>query len=708
MRYKFYINTYPIEGQDIELGNLHTDSHSRVRSRENDQAFLRAKISNGLILSSGSGYHIVNDGSYEDEWIIKIYEVHEDSSETEYFFGTFTKSDCNIDKDTQRIIAELTPLDKYSKLLKQFQREYKLIDLGLTPVAVEFKERSLIQVWVLGSNEIFHLNTAAGWNGVYGERIAVISLPIYEEYRFSNIVKLAYAPGQSTPDFPYNVFGDYTYQASTPAFPNGRYVHSSGAEIFKAPVPGPPVYWLRIGGNIICSGESLRDLRDNEGVLRVQLQTIDYAARILTNADSFNGIDAFNITEGDVYASGSGFSKVIPYDLVGFSMSDVHQSIDAGYGRVRSNAVYYSGQYFTKPDGVDYPAFRKKWGVVSLWFTWDESQKQQIEDISETRRVNDAYTITDVIDRLVDTITEGDIGHSATLSGGGQLLYDNSDPITGENSVTLLVVPKSNILVKNYSSPATASTIRFSQVVEMLKAMRAAKWFIANNNNVIFEHNRFFEQGGTYSDEGVVSVDISTEKEVHTQLPWDFYSNKFSYKKSSIPQRIVLKAMDQERPEFGKSPLVIQSSYAEADVEKEYPTSVFSYDLDYAITNPGAFSDTGFFLLATRRNSNGVLAVVEGEMSNGAVAQNHLLSRNYVLRNYYLDAAPARTMSIDGEIILARSLARNMDQKIKIGYIPDADYNKLISAKSGKGKVDTVSEKMTTGETSITLLYEPQ
>ena len=724
MTYRFLLSesSSTVTGEDV--GELHTDSHSRVWSSEEGRAFLRAKLSSGVILRPGQGYDEVNDAPYESEWKVVIERYDENNTPRHYFTGTFTKADCQIDEDTQRIVATLEPLDEYTSVLKNWSADYDLLKLGLKPAVFSFFEFPLIQVYFSGYRELFNLTPDRGWTADYGGNLRPTD--DFEEYQFGEENRIVFIPGQVSEEVPDNIFGAYTY--SPPVDGQGSssysYTQQGGAgAVIRVSSSGVPRLEVSVGGQVKYRRKpttsenralSSRGIYEFAGPtagiddepLFVLIEVV-YRARILLHTDNYQGQAAEEVSESDIYAGSVAYTHVAPYDLTGLSISDLSSSVSTDFGRFGQDSPFYPGNYFVRPAGVDFQLGGIGAGYASVWYTWPANDLASINALKERRTVNDGYLLKDVINALCLEASENETSHFDS-----QLLYNSTDPITSEDGVTYLVVPKSNILNRAYTNPASKALLKLSEVDELLKTVRNAKWHI-DGLSLVFEHVAYYDNGRAYTPN--IGLDLRSEEEATTRLPWEFYSNKFSYRKASIPQRITLKAMDTESDLFEDATLHINSRYANPDQTDDRRASVFSFDIDHAISFPRSYSETGFFLVACREETYDErgetvteLQVVSGSIDQSGSAQNHILSRRYCLENYYQNAAPAQSMTIAGNPIEAVSLARNREQKIKIGYLENANYDQLIQVTAGDGIVDGATEKMTTGETEITLLHEPK
>lgn len=724
MIYRFSISKNG--GPSFPIEPVYTDGHARSWQREADQAFLRAKIDNGFIFRPGNGYEEINGGDYEDSWTLLI-EQSTALGWREYFTGSFSKPDCEIDQDKKRITAKLQPIDKYTTLLKNWSAEYDVAKLGLSPVAFSFFDSPLIQVYLNGYRGLFNLTPDRGWIADYGRNLTGNS--DFESYRFSEEQHTVFIPGEVSDSVPYDIFGTYTYIPPVDGQGSNSYQYvqqgGSGA-VIRVASSGIPLLELRINGQLLF--RRINTTSNNRalvarGILPFSgpasaisdtplfyLIDLTYRSRILVRTDTFLGSPATPIDESDIYANGVSYTHAAPYLLSGIGLYDNNTATKTNYGKFTTESPFFASNYFAKPALADYPLTGIGNGYASAWFTWSASQLEEIAALKTRRTVNDGYFLKDVINALSIEASEDQTGHTSS-----ELLYGNADPVTGEPGITYLVVPKSNILTRTYTKPATVAPLKLSEIAEMLLTMRNAKWHVDESGFLVFEHIAYYDNGLSYPPAVSIGFDIRNSIEAKTRQAWEYKSNLFTYRKADVPQRITLKAMDTESPLFEEATAQIQSVYANPDQSDDRRASLFSFDIDHAAAFSGSYAETGFFLLACRTETYEergetvtALQVVSGAIDESGTAQNHLLSRQFCLQNYYQAAAAARTMTVNGREVVATSLMRTMEQNIVISFLSGANFNKLIRATVGNGKVDSATENMTTGRTEITLLHEPK
>ena len=138
-RYKFYIN-----GEQVYP---HYKSLIKKYEKESNQMLFREKLE-GNIKLFGADYFLIKNSSLYAQHTLLVQKENNGTYE-DYFIGTFTKTDCEFDTDKRACSLKLSPKDKYSDVLDNYDNEYNLVDLApaLTPVIIS--KRPVLQVYVL-------------------------------------------------------------------------------------------------------------------------------------------------------------------------------------------------------------------------------------------------------------------------------------------------------------------------------------------------------------------------------------------------------------------------------------------------------------------------------------------------------------------------------------------------------------------------------
>lgn len=747
MQYKFYL----ARSTDTTLGTSYPvvwlDGHTRNTDREGSRRYMRQQISQPFILRPGSGYEPVLDAGSTVRWRMTIQEVQSDGTELPFFVGTFTRVESKVNRDHQRIEVKLTPEDSHTRLTDNQNEDYNFLRLGIDPVAVQYQEYPLVQVWFEGNRRLFNLQPGNNWLSDVGENLTNNGEILEDPYHFGPEQVLGFVPGGVSSDIQQSIFGSWTYVADpdTRGRSNDVFRHPSGLEfrpyggtrgLFSGPSgtllyeiggylgdapegsggttpevdPGRPTYTRYTSGRTTTNPDGGRQLAlplipagSDSGTTAavVVFVVVIYRARVLINAEEFNGQETFEKDEFDIYARDLSYQRVAPFVASGFFLFDGNSSEDQGLGLFSSSSLHHAGRYFVKPAGFDYQeVLPTSWSYASMWLNWNPTERQMIENAAETITVNDCYLLTDVIQAVTKEASEG-----AVTDFSSQLLNAGLDPITGAVSPTLVVVPKSNVLVKNYSNAATAGNVKFSELMELLRVIRNAEYFL-EGSVLVSEHIEWFENGGSYTSP-VVGANLTLEVEPRTGLPWEFRSDEFTYDGVQIPERYKFQAMDPASPRFAGVDIVMESEMAKGGGSTDFAARQFSFDLDFSQANAPSVQETGFFLLQTFPGTN---AYTVARPSSGPLAnvQNGGLAFPQIQQDYFRHGLPVRLARINGELIQAETVQRTRQQSLVVPTNPNLDTIQLVKTSMGDGLIKSISYNMLTGKSQILLLHEPE
>lgn len=221
------------------------------------------------------------------------------------------------------------------------------------------------------------------------------------------------------------------------------------------------------------------------------IETSFVYGRALTANDTW-----YPIALDDPIGNTGNLKYCVPYAGLPVLFSFEVQSSPTGYGTAAS------GEYWVKPqhNGNLLPVARNSWSFCSMWMVASNTAQFDKKYI-----LKDAYSLSSCINVLLQQI-DTNVTHDCTS--------DYSSFLYGENALrvddfTLLITPKSNILVNEYDKPASKATITLYNVLDMLKSTLQCYWFVEDGKLKI-EHVKYFRNGGSYSSP-TVETDLTTK-----------------------------------------------------------------------------------------------------------------------------------------------------------------------------------------------------
>lgn len=304
-------------------------------------------------------------------------------------------------------------------------------------------------------------------------------------------------------------------------------------------------------------------------------------------------------------------------------------------------------------------------------------------------------------------------GSSVTFQGTSaysEFLYAASNPISGE-AVKLFVTPKSNILAGDYSVPAQKAMTTLGQFLDMLRNVYQLYWFIDADNRLRIEHIRWFKNGGSYSGNPTVGIDLTELLEKRNATAWAYGVNEYTYEKEEMPQRYQFEWMDDERIPFkGEAIEILSPAVTEGKVES-VSVGNFSSDIDYMLLNPSVFSQDGFALIGATGSGNSWAVPFLSYVQQGITTtlQNGYLAYVHLQPYYWVYDLPAKSVKINGTTYSLSYVSRRKQQRVTIPLgASDPDFVKLVKTNIGNGEIRAVSIPLTSRVAQVTLNYDTQ
>ena len=595
---------------------VYKDDLTKDFEKESNQEFFRAKLS-GKLSFVGPDYDWIAAQAFDFQFVL-ILSISYDAGETwtEYWRGTFWKTDCEFDDDAKTVTVTPTVLDKYNAVLAGLEKEYNLIELAPEIVPVKADKRPMVQVYVPGQSVIGCFLSGMWWEQecepIFSETDLVKAGDgelNFAKNKTSRIIELTSGASSDVPKFSNfdnpsdNVYGRYSLN-------NGYKLEIS--DITEA--PDNPMVRIRL----TKEGVSYSWLRDMSAVnfglpIDIELNPMDGApytmslymhdfnvyARYLLDVDTIIGVPTFAISkDNDIVPNNRNYNRVVrcdSEDIIYFSTE--FSSTPTQWG------IRQPGEYYLPPASIYgqefFPVARSGWGNMSVWFTqsvvywlWEEAGRAPFT-------IRHAYPLYSVISVLLAQIAPG-ITHDGTT--------DYSQFLYGENLIgitqTLLITPKSNIVSAGYDQPAQKAPITLKNVLDMLRDCFRCYWFIDEQNRFRIEHIQYFRNGGSYDSLPVVGIDLTTQKVPRNGKEWAFARNQYTFDKPVMAARYQFGWMDDVTQLFEGYPIEIISKYVNPDNIEQIDITRFTSDIDYILLNPGEISKDGFLLLAAQKGLN--------------------------------------------------------------------------------------------------------
>lgn len=722
-RYKFTLNN----GTESRVCYPRWKSDTAIEyAFETNQMFRRAQLTNNLVFV-GSDYDWIMSTSFEQKISVVISaDWGENGTYNAYWQGAFHRTDCTINADHKTISVKPNVEDRYNKILAGLDKEYDLIKLTPAVQPVTMVRRPMLQIYSLGESIVSCFLSGMTWEQDANEEDNPTKM--VTDYHFGRIgryIELNMGTQQyfndpfiSTEirhagDGDWNDFGSdgvyemYFYQ---------RYTNIEGDD-----------YWL-FGVYITRKSTGTTIWLYSDEIQRTTAPTAADLPDTFTMTAQVSGYNNLSVskTQTDIYGRWvtadlqEGGSKIESDDIVAYNRNYKYckpymgaDSIVMTYNSSETPTEWglrSDGAYFAKPDATTgvlgyFPIARTSWINASLWF----AQTAATDTLEEAGRVDtqlrDAFTLEAVIKALLTQIDNTITFDATTIFS--QFLYGRN-PLISANWGRLVMTPKSNVLVAEYTQPSQKAPITLAQVFEMLKKACGCYWYINDSGQLRIEHVSWFKNGGSYSGTQAIGVDVATATNTRNGKSLAFGTNEYSYDKMDMPARYQYAWADDTTEAFKGQPIEVLSTFVQEDKIEEVNISGFNPDVDYMMLNPSSVSEDGFALLCCSL-SNGVYSLtidsVAASVSNKM--QNWQLSMMKLQPDFLISDMPSWNIKVNGAQTTAKGIQRKKEQKIDIPVGSDEpNLQLLVQTGIGVGEIKTMSIKLSSRMANTTLRYD--
>lgn len=712
-----------------ETKPVYKDDLAKEYELETNQRFYRAKLS-GKISFIRQDYDYIMSQNFESQFYFLMGKSNDGGRtwDNEYYRGKFFMTDCEFDDDNKKCTVQPDPLDDYNDVLAGLEKEYNLITLAPEINRVLFDKRPLIQIYIPGDSVVSCFLGGDYWEqdaNAVSDRNALINT-----YHFAlcNLLKEINVTGSSNP----NVNGLYAGRMSIGAnntFTGTLYPNNNNGFTIRASQEYQPPFFgiinyeiVRTSDNVVLFSFSHNSLGnqpwDNaefdftavsgsgaSGTPHAEMTTYNIYARYLCDVEKIDDLTTYPLPTDDIVENNRNHHRAIGYAIdVGYISNNFSEQ-PTEYG------LADNGQYFAPPYSIwgqkFFPIARSTWRYASIWFGFSSFDWILEEKARKQYTLRDAYPVASCISVLLKQFAPG-ISHEATAEYS-QFLYGATNPISYQK-FELLLTQKTNVLVGDYDRPAQKAPTTLQQLTNMLRDCFRCFWYIEDGKFKV-EHILWFRNGGSYSANPGLTVDLTTLLNVRNGKTWGVASSKWSFDKVDMAERYQFEWMDDVTQPFEGSPINILSKFVTPGKIEEITVSNFTSDVDYMILNPSAISEDGFALFAAVRDSNNNLVLPYRTFSAQGVdfvLQNYILSFYYLQPTYYVYDLPARRVEINGSSMNAYGVERKKKQTVTYPSIDDPDPMKLVKTAIGNGQINKISITLHSRMNKVTLMYDTE
>lgn len=691
--------------------------------KETGQRFFRRKMSGKLVFIGEEFAAIMAEG------FGTVYHVFMEISDnggltwTAYWHGKFMRTDCTINLDEKTVTVQPNVIDEYTDIMNAWDKEYNLIELAPAIDRVGIWKRAALQVYLLGDSKLTFIvnglsfeqdvdddkdlgelvtNMHFGQNGRNRELHMTLNGVDYNMYEgilpFNDDVVY---------NVRYNCEDGQTYVYNTRDLDVGS---SQGMRRYQIRrTSDDMVLWEYLDTTAPYDDEMEFDLEPKNGsvgTMHCKVYERTVLTRILLDVETYNGFDTYPLTSNDFCYDNRNYRRCFPANISGadvFVVNNEYSPTPTEWGRNND------GLYFVKPTSLDpmefYPIGRSQWIYTSMWFR-DAGFMTGIEAYGNKKaEISTNYTLASVLKALLAKI-DPNVTFDET-SAYSQFLYGTTDFNFAANK--LVMTPKSNLLAGEFSQPAMKAPITIRDVMTMLRDVLQCYWYVDSDNRLRIEHVSFFKNGGSYSTQPTVGIDLTAMENTRNGKKWSFCTSEYSFNKEDMPSRYQFEWMDDVTEAFIGKPIDIVSKYVQEEKVEEVSISNFTSDVDFMLLAPENISKDGFALFACVLSS-GVYNLTIGAIgTTPAMSQNYILALTNLLPKYWTYDLPASAAAIDGQSITVHGMRRNKRQEVNVPLgATDPDTMQLIKTDLGNGQIEDININLSSRMAKITLAYDTE
>lgn len=590
----------------------HFKDLNKKYAKESGQEFFRISL-DGKINLFGDAYEIVKQSNLEDQLIFLIEKYNRTSNTwVEYYKGEFNKTDCKFDYEKRKCELKTTAIDSYTEVMNKYDNTYDLIKLAPEISKIDLHKRSLMQVYVRGTNSITNFFGGIYWEDDVNEAIDSHD-DLINKYYFSYIkagnefyVKNA---GIAAVNGVYAGTNGYWSQwngytcymgTDTPMVPTYIYIkrNSDNTILYQS----VNQYVFREEGNCYIGREDIVMVNVNDFSDKFTIESpfvYHIYRRILCDIDSVTDSEGtkntYDLPVDDFVTDNRNYKKCIGLKGGMFFCTSRAVNEPTKYG-LNDYGQYFTNQFIPSIAGLGraLPISKNSWANASLWYVYDSFYEFFEEKMRKQYTLKDSYSIGAAIKAILKKI-DPTISHEPTAEYS-QFLYGNANPLAGVTKFYVYITQKTNILKGNYDQPAQKAETSLEELMKMLRDCFRCYWYIEDNKFKI-EHIYFFMNGGSYSGQTNYQLDFTKLTDQFNKKLSSYFQSEIEFEKSDLNQRYEFAWMDDVTDLFGGVTIDIKSNYVQKDKTEEINIGQFSSDVDFMLFNPSNFSDDGFALL---------------------------------------------------------------------------------------------------------------
>lgn len=631
---------------------------SKKYAKENGQEFFRTTLE-GSIKLVGQDFKVINDASIMDKLAFVVTKLkREDFTWPLYYKGLLNKTDCKLNLALETAELKITPMDTYADILKAYDNQYNLPDLGAETAEIKFCKSVVEQVYVAGASTVSNYQNGACWetevvnmpDGTYDD----IAYTLMEQQHFgifdiAHEIRITNAPEgfehyigtyAGTGRVLYNsdksafiyLFGRnmqiYERAADGSYFPTFYSPHELSPVIFleiELPHGRPAVHFMPQKDNAYTEDEPFElHHGDSASPLKINIKGPDITEHliltrlvceddILQYAGSLATLTS-PIGPDDIVAGSTTYTRCVYYVPIASSIKPYCTAESTStptkygkndYGKFFTNQKLLEEVNKEAPTNYDMytyplPLCPSSWVNASLWYpALSGLIYNYFNKYLQTRVIKNCYNVGEVISALLKAMGS-DIEHKPTPEFS-EFLYSVPFGMGKlENwpyTFDVMIAQKTDALKPDSDSASQRAEISLADVLSMLRDCFRCYWFIEDGMLKI-EHVSYFQNGRSYRDEDrKIQLYLSSKNDWFNKTRLDWYQTSIEYDKANFASRYEFSWVDDSSDVFSGLAIDLTAPYIkDAKIDSIRPGK-FSADIDYMLQNPNSYSKDGFMLL---------------------------------------------------------------------------------------------------------------
>lgn len=727
------------------------DSTAITYAQQAEEIFYRAKLNGSLDFRFEFADILAQGYNVEHVVVLQWYDADNDVW-GEIWRGRFSLTDCTIDYDSNTISVEPETIDRYTKILDDWKKEYNLVKLAPAMQPVDILIRPLIQMYEIFDSKISNYVGNYYWeanctpverndidNYKFGLQQQYISAVItYADNAYSG-TPYAYRGGKTIAYVGEVIYGGLP-QENTRVY--GQYWDGASwqTDTLRVRVAQMTTYtYFLFFGLPETSGENQQKLFQANYIaygMGTAPEIVDIYAPLVAEAQSQwdmicmrilcqtelssitiqgNTYTLDDIPSNDMAGSNLNYNKVFYAPIAEIKISGDVQDEPTQWGKTIND------KYFVKPTdslGLRWmPVGQSLWRYFSVWYRiTNVSMMNTINNqLTAYQTIADSYRLDKAAMKLLEKAGwTGTYWISRALAG-------NNDYV-GDSSFIPVITPKSNVISSYYNSPAQNAPISLEKIFTMLKQAYRCYWYIDDNNNIHVEHISYFDNGYSYT-ESAPSVLIDLESVMHTNTKEHkaYGQNKVSFDKDNMPDQFTFGWMDEQTTPFEGYPINCLDKYVNKGVEEQNTIGSFDTDVDFVLSSPNDVTKDGFFLFLVPTHNGNVNWAMEIESVRvydvdgnpyDALIQNADGAFVKIHKSWWRYALPCENVNINNEDTTAITTGKYKVQSVEFADVTMAQILKNISncnlvfrTQQGDGHIKSLSINLNSLTAKADLLF---